>query len=229
MYTEDDLLPLSALQHLLYCERRAALVHIEQLWHDNTFTLEGNHLHEKVDLPGQSAESRRDVRITRGMMFRSFRLGLTGKADVVEFHRADDGSSVLGVALPGVDNFWIPFPVEYKRGNLRKEDGYEIQLCAQALCLEEMLKCAIPAGAIFYGESRRRLDVVFDAPLRTVTETAAARLHDLIASGTTPRAKRERKCDKCSMLEICMPDALSKATSVEAYIQRETQPEGLKA
>ena len=224
MYSEEDLLPLSALQHLLFCERRAALVHVEGIWEDNVFTVEGSHLHRKVedDLP---VETRGDVRIARGLRLRSLRLGLAGKTDVVEFHRLIDvlsGSAsdikAAGVALSGTSGLWSPFPVEYKRGRLRREEGYEVQLCAQALCLEEMLGVHIPEGAIFYGKPRRRLEVKFDTTLRERTEAAAFRLHELVRSRKTPRARYEKKCESCSLLNICMPKAMSTRRSIAGYM-----------
>jgi CRISPR-associated exonuclease Cas4 len=210
VFTEDDLLPLSALQHLLFCERQCALIHLEQIWVENPLTLEGRHLHERVD-SGQG-ESRGDVHISRGLPLRNFRLGLSGKSDAVEWHRVSDS----GAELPGLTGRWIPYPVEYKRGKPKSHRADEVQLCAQALCLEEMLDLEVPAGALFYARTRRRMDVAFDADLRRLTEETADRLHCLIASGTTPRAIREPKCDQCSLLEVCMPAAPSK--SVRAYL-----------
>jgi CRISPR-associated exonuclease Cas4 len=208
VFSEDDLVPLSALQHLLFCERQAALIHLERVWAENSFTLEGKHLHERVDRG--EGESRGDLRIARGLTLRSFRLGLSGKADAVEFHRGPEG-------------VWLPFPVEYKRGRPKKHQADEVQLCAQALCLEEMLGVSIPSGALFYGETRRRLDVAFDFALRLVTEQAAARMHEILNSGVTPLPVREPKCDQCSLLEICMPDAPS--SSVQRYLDRALRSE----
>lgn len=223
MFTEDDLLPLSALQHLLFCERQAALIHLEQVWAENPLTVEGKSLHERVD--SQAGESRGDLRIARGLPLRSFRLGLSGKADAVELHRLPDGEP--GARLPDVPGVWRPFPVEYKRGKPKRHHADEVQLCAQALCLEEMLGTAVPAGALFYGQTRRRLEIVFTADLRRETEEAAARLHQIIDSRITPKPVREPKCDQCSLLEICMPGAPS--ASARRYLDRlmrqATQPE----
>ena len=163
-FTEDDLLPISALQHLLFCERQAALIHLEQLWAENTLTVQGRHLHERVDTaPG---ESRGDVRFARALPLRSLRLGLVGRADLVELHRIPADAAEAGepgASLPGVPGVWRPFPVEYKRGRPKPHHADLVQLCAQALCLEEMLGTPVPAGALFYGETRRRHDVAFDA------------------------------------------------------------------
>jgi CRISPR-associated exonuclease Cas4 len=218
-FPEDDLLPLSALQHLLFCERQAALIHLEQVWAENPLTVEGKHLHERVD--GGAGESRGEVRIARGLPLRSFRLGLSGKADAVELHRLPDGTP--GARLPEVPGAWRPFPVEYKRGRPKSHRADEVQLCAQALCLEEMLATDVPAGALFYGQTRRRLDVAFDPDLRRLTEETAARLHRLFSSRITPSPVREPKCDQCSLLDLCMPGA--PAASARRYLERALRSE----
>ncbi len=212
-YTEDDLLPLSGLQHLLFCERQCALIHIEQEWTENLYTAEGRILHEHVDT-GQS-ESRGDVRIEYSVPLRSLRLGLVGKADVVEFHRqkSDDGS------IPGSPSGWRPFPVEYKRGKQKKQDWDKVQLCAQALCLEEMLEIEVSKGALFYGKTRRRQDVAFDHDLRRKTEETAHRLHDFIRNGRTPAPAYTKSCDRCSFIDSCLPKALDGHKSVKKYMK----------
>lgn len=202
-FSEDDLLPLSALQHLLFCERQCALIHVEGLWAENRLTAEGRHLHERVD--NARGETRGDRRIERGLPLRSMRLGLIGKADAVEFLRSPSGE-------------WLPVPVEYKRGKPKRDASDEVQLCAQALCLEEMLGVEIPAGALFYGTTRRRQDVAFGAELRGRTEAAAARLHEIVRGGITPSAKREPKCESCSLLNLCLPEALGPRRSVARYL-----------
>lgn len=217
MYTEDDLLPLSALADLAFCERRAALHHVEQVWEDNLFTVEGTILHQKVDVE-KPTEVRGDVRIARGLRFRSLRLGLTAKVDVVEFHRVVGDE--CGVALPGAAGRWRPFPVEYKRGRLRHEKGFELQLCAQALCLEEMLNAPVPCGAIFYGKTVRRLEIEFDAKLRSETEAAAVRLHRLFDARATPPAVYQKKCESCSLMGLCLPKSATPGHSVAAYMTR---------
>src|SRR3990170_8790595 len=196
-YTEDDLIQLSSLQHFMFCERQCALIHIEQLWSENLFTAEGRIMHDKVDT--QNRESRGNVRIEYGVPIRSLRLGLIGKADVVEFHRMDDGT-------------WMPFPVEYKRGKPKMDDCDKVQLCAQVICLEEMLNVEIKSGALYYGRTRRREDVVFDDKLRRETENAARKVHDLIESGTTPKSEYSKKCKKCSLYELCMPKVSRKVS-----------------
>lgn len=204
-YTEDDLLPLSALQHLVFCERQCALIHIEQAWDENRFTAEGRVMHERVHEAGE--ESRGEVKTARDLSLRSLRLGLVGKADVVEFHREAGG-------------IWRPFPVEHKRGKPKPDESDMVQLCAQALCLEEMLGVRVDSGAIFYGRTRRRLEVDFDGSLRGQTEKAAARLHELIESGVTPKPDYTKKCRNCSLVDLCLPQAIRKRVSVAAYLDR---------
>jgi CRISPR-associated exonuclease Cas4 len=207
MYSEDDLIMLSAIQHLVFCERQCALIHIEQLWDENLFTAEGRIMHDKVDTANR--ESRGDVRIEYGVPMRSLRLGLIGKADVVEFHRKDDG-------------MWMPFPVEYKRGKPKMDDCDKVQLCAQAICLEEMLNVEIKNGALYYGRTRRREDVFFDNKLRRETEDAAKKVHALIESGMTPKADYSKKCKKCSLYEQCMPKISSKVSN---YLMKAVEAE----
>jgi CRISPR-associated exonuclease Cas4 len=223
-FSEDDLLPLSALQHLLFCERQCALIHLEQVWVENPLTIEGRHLHERVD--SREAESRRDLHVVRSLRLHSLRLGVAGQADLVEFHRLPAGEP--GALLPGRDGLWRPFPVEYKRGRPKTLRADEVQLCAQAVCLEEMLGTPVPAGALFYGETRRRKEVAFDAALRDLTTNAAARLHFLIASGATPPPIREPKCDRCSLLEVCLPEAPARSAGryLEGVLRRAILEEG---
>jgi CRISPR-associated exonuclease Cas4 len=205
MYSPEDLIQLSALQHMVFCERQCALIHIEQTWTESGRTAEGRIMHEHVH--DESRESRGDIRINYGVSLRSLRLGLIGKADVVEFHRRPDGS-------------WQPFPVEYKRGKPKADDCDKVQLCAQAICLEEMLSVAIPEGALFYGQTRHRLDVVFDETLRRETEETARRAHALIAAGRTPPPVYEKRCESCSLMAECLPKTLQKQRSVKSYLTR---------
>ncbi len=220
MYDEDDLLPLSALQHLMFCERRVALVHLEHVWDENVATVEGQHLHERSHDAG--TESRGDVRAARGLLLRSLRLGLSGKTDVVEFHEMPEGETG-GAKLEGVNGLWRPFPVEYKRGRLRHEQSYAVQLCAQALCLEEMLGVTVPEGALFYGKTARRQAVVFDDSLRQETEKAAERLHELFRLRSTPKAVYvKNKCRQCSLVDVCLPKQTGTSRSVSQWLARAT-------
>jgi CRISPR-associated exonuclease Cas4 len=205
MYSEDDLIQLSSLQHYAFCPRQCALIHVEQVWAENRLTAEGRIMHEHVHEEGD--ESRGDVRIERGISLRSLLLGLIGKADVVEYHRQ-------------ADNIWKPFPVEYKHGKPKPDDSDKVQLCAQAICLEEMLNTDIPCGAIFYGKTRRRLDVVFDDALRQETEAAATKTHELIDAGITPAPVYAQCCESCSLMAECMPKTIQKKRSVESYLKQ---------
>ncbi|HHY16381.1 MAG: CRISPR-associated protein Cas4 [Bacillota bacterium] len=220
MYTEEELIPLSALQHLLYCERRAALVHVEQAWADNVYTVEGSYLHDRADQTG--TERRGDLLLCRGLHIKSMRLGLSGRADVVEFHLITDPDRFSeGVRLCGHDGQWAPFPVEYKRGRLRHEIGYEVQLCAQAMSLEETLGAEeIAYGALFFGKTHRRLDIALDSKLRELTVQSANRLHEIMDSGTTPKAVKSAKCDKCSLVDLCMPELASRKQDTGLYLRR---------
>jgi len=171
LYDEDDLVMISALQHYLFCPRQCALIHIEQQWLENRLTAEGRILHERVH--GGGRESRRNLRIEYDVPIRSLSLGVMGRADIVEFHRQEGG-------------LWRPLPVEYKRGRPKKDDTDRAQLCAQAICLEEMLQCTVPEGALYYGEKKRRTTVVFDQPLREKTVQTVAAVHSLLVAGRTP-------------------------------------------
>jgi CRISPR-associated exonuclease Cas4 len=205
LYGEDDLLMLSALQHLLFCPRQCALIHVEQLWFENRLTAEGRILHERTHQAGR--ESRGKVRIETDLPIRSLRLGLIGRADVVEFHRQADGC-------------WQPFPVEYKRGRPKKDNIDKVQLCAQALCLEEMLGVPVPCGALFYGANRRRQEVAFEQKLVDETVGAARELHQLIKNGKTPPPRCDKRCDSCSFKELCLPKSLARQRSVRRYMEK---------
>jgi len=204
IYEEDDLLSLSGLQHLQFCPRQWALIHIEGVWAENRLTVEGKHLHERVH--EMESETRNGVKTVRGLLLRSLRLGLSGQADVVEFHPGEGAE--------------VPFPVEYKRGRPKPDRCDEVQLCAQALCLEEMLHTSIPRGAIFYGQPRRRHDVDFDACLRRETEALAETMHRLFDAGQTPVAVYENKCDNCSLYNWCLPKTTGAAPEVGPYLER---------
>jgi CRISPR-associated exonuclease Cas4 len=203
---EEEFLPLSGLQHYLFCPRQCALIHLEQEWHENRLTAEGRVMHQKAhDGPD---ESRPGIRITRGMAVSSALLGLSGQCDVVEFH--GDGSVV---------------PVEYKRGTPKAHRADEIQLCAQAIALEEMLgmpESSIREGRIFYGKHRRRHAVICDEELRMLTLKIACAFHRMIASRKTPPpVYAKEKCDNCSLAEVCNPEACSSGISSRAWFERE--------
>ena len=213
MYTDDELIPLSALQHLLFCERQCALIHQEQTWVDNRLTVEGARMHRRAD--SGNDETRSNLVVLRGLRVRSAKLGLSGRADVVEFRRIGRGS---GVALDGREGRWLPRPVEYKRGRPKSHRADDVQLCAQALCLEEMFDVRVACGDLFYGTRRRRIEVVFDGELRRTTEEAAERLHVLLTQVAPPLADYQpRKCDSCSLISACLPKA---RFDTQAYLRR---------
>ena len=189
MHPEESFIPISALQHYIFCPRQCALIYLEQIWSENALTAEGRVLHKEAD-SGKSV-TRGDVKTVTGLLLASRALGLTGKADVVEFHRRD-----------GV---WHPFPVEYKRGRPKAHDADKVQLCAQALCLEEMLGLPVLEGALFYGANRRRLGVPLDASLRDLTAQTAAAVHNLLAEGKLPPPVRITGCAACSLSDSCLP------------------------
>jgi CRISPR-associated exonuclease Cas4 len=217
MFSEDDLLPLSGLQHMTFCERRWALIHIEHIWEENRFTAEGKVLHEKAH--SGDIESRPGTLIRRTVPLRSFRLGLSGQADIVEFIAA--GRQERGIALPARSGLWRPHPVEYKR--TRDKAGslaYRVQLCAQAVCLEEMLGIDVPEGAIFDGTARRRQAVTFDSALRESVDAIANEMHRLFAAGATPPAVFKKACHSCSLKERCFPEVLASPPSVHSYYRK---------
>ncbi len=213
MYDENELLLLSALQHFLFCRRQWALIHLEQVWSENYFTAQGRTLHEKTHK--SEAENRPGIRIVRGLRIHSFRLGLVGQADVVEFHKGD-----TGIKLDGTSGFWQPYPVEYKRGKAKPDNCDRVQLCAQAICLEEMLSCQVPQGALFYGTPRRREQVELSGQLRTQTEQAAIKIHQLYESRQTPKAVYGKKCKSCSLFTVCMPKTTSIKKDIEHYLTK---------
>ena len=217
MYTEDDLLPISGLQHLAFCERQVALIHIEGLWEENVYTAEGKILHEHAHEEGSEAVG--DLRIARGLRLRSLRLGLVGVADIVEFHRVDKPGVKTSVELSGIQGRWQPFIVEYKRGLPKLDHTDEVQLCAQAMSLEEMLDIEISSSAFFYAKPRRRDIVNLDSSLREETANVANRLHELIDSGKTPPASYSAKCERCSLMDTCLPRMPRGRASVETYLR----------
>lgn len=203
---EDDLIPLAALQHCLFCPRQCALIHVEQLWSENRFTAEGALLHEATSAAG--AEKRRGIRVVTAMPIASRRLGVSGIADVVEMHSEASGRP-------------RPFPVEYKRGKPKAHRADEVQLCAQAIALEEMFAVELAEGALFYGETRRRVTVALDAELRALTHEVAAAARVMIRSGATPAAVYgKRKCSACSLADLCRPKQMGKARSAAAWLSR---------
>ena len=218
-YPESDFLQLSGLQHFAFCRRQWALIHVEQQWKDNLRTVKGNILHERAHDEAQR-ERRGDTLTVRGLRISSAELGISGVCDVVEFRLSPDGAR-----LTGEEGRWQPYPVEYKRGSEKQEDEDRLQLCAQAMCLEEMLCCPVPEGALFYGETRRRECVAFDDALRAEVKRLLAEMHQYLRRGYTPKVKTGKHCNACSLKELCLP-ALCRSSSAAAYIQKHLQEDG---
>lgn len=193
----DDPIPISALQHAVYCLRQAALIHIERVWAENRFTAEGRVLHDVAHEAGER-KGRRGVRRVTALPLACRRLNIAGVADLVEFRTGADGETA--------------FPVEYKRGKAKLHRADEVQLCAQALCLEEMTGRPVPEGALFYGETKRRVVVPIDAELRRLTEETAMAFGALVAAGRTPPPVwRASRCRSCSLIDLCRPKAMTKS------------------
>ncbi|MBQ9359547.1 MAG: CRISPR-associated protein Cas4 [Lachnospiraceae bacterium] len=213
-YKEEDYLQLSGLQHFLFCRRQWALIHIENQWAENFKTVDGELMHKNAH-DAEYRSKRGDQITVRAMKIHSSKLGLSGECDVVEFKRDDDN----GVPLANEIGKWSPYPVEYKRGAAKTGIEDEAQLCAQAMCLEEMLCCDIPEGALFYGSTRHRKDVEFSRELREQVVQAVKEMHMMFRRGTTPKARMQKGCSACSLMELCIP-VLSESKSVEAYMRR---------
>lgn len=212
-YNEEDYLMLSGIQHFAFCRRQWALIHIEQQWADNYKTTDGKLFHKRAH-DETLLEKRGDVITARGLRIFSKSLGVTGQCDVVEFHKDNDG-----ITLQNFDGKWSVYPIEYKRGS--KKDGIEdeVQLCAQAICLEEMLSTDISKGALFYGENRRRVEVIFSQTLKEQVNDIAKEMHKLFEKGYTPVVKKQKKCQSCSLKNICLP-TLDNKIEVRKYINK---------
>ncbi len=212
---ENDYIQLSALQHYLFCPRQCGFIHIEQVWAENVLTAMGRLMHEKAH--DTKYEKRANTITARGLRLFSKELGLSGQTDIVEFHKSESTESC---SLPGFSGRWSVFPVEYKRGRPKRDHSDEVQLCAQAICLEEMLDTRIPEGAIFYGKNRRRHLVMFSEELRTLTEDTAQKIHEMFRTGKTPKEKYSKKCDSCSLIEQCLPKKTGAGAQASKYIKR---------
>lgn len=208
---EEDWLQLSGLQHFVFCRRQWALIHIENQWAENFRTVDGSLMHENAHDQG-FRESRGDVLIVRGLAVHSAQLGVSGQCDVVEFHRDPDG-----ITLRDREGTWRPYPVEYKRGRPKDGQADELQLCAQAICLEEMLCCAVPEGALYYGETRRRLEIQFAPDLRGQVQDDLAEMHEMYRRHYTPKVKPSKGCNACSLKDLCVPK-LMRAKKVSDYL-----------
>lgn len=204
---------ISGLEHFAFCRRQWALIHVEQLWRENVLTLEGAYMHERVHDAGFT-ELRGSTLLSRAMPVRSEALRVTGECDMVELHRDD-----AGVPIRGREGLWRLYPVEYKRGRPGGRGADEMQLCAQAMCLEEMFAADIPEGAVYYGETRHRLRVPLTQELRDQVSASLEEMHRLFDRGYTPRARMTRACASCSLAGLCRPE-LSKRVSASEYVRR---------
>ena len=207
-----DYLPMSGIQHFCFCRRQWALIHVEQQWAENLRTAEGRLLHEHCH-DDAFREKRGDVLTIRGMRVISHRLRLSGICDVVEFHADADG-----IVLQNQTGFWLPMPIEYKRGAPKANDADRLQLCAQAMALEEMLVCEIPRGALYYGETRRREVVDLTPELRQKAQAMADEMNGYFARGYTPKVRTGKYCNACSLKELCLP-VLCRRADANAYIR----------
>ncbi|MDE5699570.1 MAG: CRISPR-associated protein Cas4 [Lachnospiraceae bacterium] len=213
MYAEEDYLMLSGIQHFAFCRRQWAMIHIEQQWAENYRTTAGELMHKKAHDEG-SFEKRGNLLIVRGLRISSHELGLSGQCDVVEFHENENG-----IVLFGYDGKWNPVPIEYKHGAPKEHNADELQLCAQAVCLEEMFQTGIPEGYLYYGEKRRRSHVAFTDALRAEVKKMAQEMHELMKRGHTPNVKPTKQCKACSLENLCVP-RLQKAMNVREYIEQ---------
>lgn len=213
MYSEEDYLMLSGIQHFAFCRRQWAMIHIEQQWADNYQTTAGELMHKKAHDEG-SFEKRGNLMIVRGLRISSRVLGLSGQCDVVEFHQDENG-----VGIFGYDGKWNPLPIEYKRGKPKEHNADELQLCAQAMCLEEMFQTGVPEGFLYYGENRRRSHVKFTDALREDVCRMTKEMHNLFKRGYTPNVKPTKQCKACSLENLCVPK-LQKTMKVRQYIEQ---------
>lgn len=221
-YSPEDLLPLSGIQHFLFCRRQWALIHVETQWRDNVLTAEGRLMHARVEDPFFT-ETRNGVVLARAVPVASYALGLAGVCDVVEFTPLPPASRAAGeggVALPNREGLYRPTPVEYKRGRPKREPMDEAQLCAQAICLEEMLSVEIPRGYLYYGQTRHREEVELTPALRQLVREASAEMHHYFSRGYTPKVRPHKGCRSCSLAELCLPTLQENVLPVSRYIQQ---------
>jgi len=216
-YPPEAWLPLSGIQHFIFCRRQWALIHIERQWQENALTADGRILHRRADDPFFT-EKRKGVIIARSVPVSSPYLGLSGVCDVVEFTE-----SPAGVQLSGREGRFLPVPVEYKRGKEKRDHSDEAQLCAQAMCLEDMLAVSIPVGYLYYGRTRRRVVVELTEELRNLVRKAAEEMHAYYRRGYTPRVKPTRACRSCSLADVCLPELQNRATPASKYIRQQLE------
>jgi CRISPR-associated exonuclease Cas4 len=219
LYTNDELLMLSGIQHIAFCERQYALAYIEMQWAENVLTVEGHNFHEKADDP-MASDTRKDIITLRAVSLISYRLGLYGRADVVELLKADKEELENTIEVKEKPGRWKVVPVEYKRGKPKPDERDEVQLCAQAICLEDMHNIHINKGFLYYGETRHRHEVEFSDYLRSLVLRYSDNMHELFSEGITPLPVYKSHCKSCSLLNICLPKSLSGLKSVDAYLNR---------
>ncbi len=215
LYKEEDIIQLSGIQHFAFCPRQFALVYIELQWKENLLTTKGKIFHEKVDDP-YKMDSSKSLIVWRSVNLISYHLGLAGRADVIEFKK-----NKSGIKLQNKQGRWLPYPVEYKCGKPKPDQRDEVQLCAQAICIEEMFSTNINEGCLFYGEIRRRTVVRFTKELRKLVTDYAEEMHHLVQHTITPLPVYKPHCKSCSLFDICLPKNINKRNTVAAYLKRE--------
>lgn len=203
---------ISGIQHFLFCRRQWALIHVEQQWEENYFTVDGELKHERADNP-EIHEKRKNIITIHALPVKSQTLGLTGKCDIVELRESENG-----IYLPQYQGCYSAFPIEYKRGKPKENNSDKLQLLAEAYCLEEMLVTRIDKGYLFYFETRRREEVCFTDELREQLLQAVEEMHSYMDRGYTPKVKTSKKCKTCSLKDICLP-TLNNNKNVEQYIK----------
>lgn len=218
---QEDFLLLSGIQHIAFCPRQWALIHLEQVWAENVHTIDGKHFHEKVDNI-TADETRKGIRTVRAMPIVTHQLRLRGIADMVEFHLSSEKDLPFVCRIKKFSGWYCVVPIEYKSSSPKKDDRDAVQLCAQGIALEEMLGVKIARGFLFYGKTRRRQEIIFDTTLREKTFALVEQMYILARNGKTPLAEKSKKCSLCSLIEFCQPDLVAKSSSVEKYIKKYT-------
>ncbi len=208
---ENDYLMLSGIQHFAFCKRQWALIHIENQWVENEYTTDGELFHERAH-DSSLVEKRKDIIITRALRVKSDALGISGSCDIVEFHKDSNG-----ITLHNFDGKWLPIPIEYKRGKPKQNNYDELQLCAEAMCLEEMLICRIEHGFIFYGETGKRKQIPLNDELKDQVKSMFKEMHQLFTKAHTPKVRTDKRCYLCSLKNICLPK-LNKIKQASTYI-----------
>lgn len=213
MYTDDEMLMLSGIQHYRFCPRQWALTHIEQSWDDNRLTVEGIQMHEHADDPYYRQKCGEHITL-RSVRIASYELGLYGVADVIELLPIAEG----GITHPKYPGRWLPLPIEYKHGHPKRGEEDVVQVIAQAMCLEEMYSIRIDRAAFFYGEIKRRVYVDITDELREIVRSCSLMMHELFKKGEIPSPTYRKSCEKCSLINICLPE-ISGCTRASSYLK----------